>query len=417
MALSLLPAILLVHSPLNWSLASATLYLSSITGYVGIVMLLWMFVIGAKSFFGLIFTDLAPVLTVHKWLGKYGSVFILLHPVLIVVSYGKNVLYPLLPAIGTSFERNVTLGRVAFLLVIVIWCSSVLMRKKLGRRPWKYIHYLAYVSLPFALLHVPHTGSQFITQTALKLYYFSLVILFFIFLLIRVHAWLSGGQTSYAIVRHQLVADNTYLLELAPTSANYLMPKRGQYVYIRDGFVSEEHPFSVVSVDKKNHTITLVYRVFGRFTEHLTTLAKGHRVMVSKPYGSFTHGTSAHSRPIVYIAGGIGITPFIDHILSNPPGGQWLFYANRTHASASFARQLQDKLGDHYVGIYSRDKALNANEENSYFNAALVEKHIPTPADCHYYLCGPETMIRSATRALVSLGITSAHIHTESFEL
>jgi hypothetical protein len=57
---------------------------------MGIVLLLWMYILGTKSVMGLVFRDLAPVLKIHKWIGKYGTLAIFLHPVLITFSYGDT---------------------------------------------------------------------------------------------------------------------------------------------------------------------------------------------------------------------------------------------------------------------------------------------------------------------------------------
>jgi hypothetical protein len=64
--LSLLPSVLLMKFPTHLSTASVALWLSAIVGYMGIVMLLWMYILGAKSVMGCVFRDLAPVLRIHK---------------------------------------------------------------------------------------------------------------------------------------------------------------------------------------------------------------------------------------------------------------------------------------------------------------------------------------------------------------
>ena len=90
--LSILPAALIPHFPALVSASSVSLYLSAIFGYIGIVLLLWMYILGAKGIMGNIFDDLAPVLRIHKWLGKYGTLAIFIHPLLITFSYGESLL-------------------------------------------------------------------------------------------------------------------------------------------------------------------------------------------------------------------------------------------------------------------------------------------------------------------------------------
>lgn len=99
--LSLLPSVLLMKFPTHLSAASVALWLSAIIGYMGIVMLLWMYILGAKSVMGRLFRDLAPVLRIHKWLGTYGVTAIFAHPILITISYGEQWLYSVIPQVGT----------------------------------------------------------------------------------------------------------------------------------------------------------------------------------------------------------------------------------------------------------------------------------------------------------------------------
>ena len=87
----------------------------------------------------------------------------------------------------------------------------------------------------------------------------------------------------------------------------------------------------------------LTYRVFGEFTDHLSTLKPGKTVFVGGPFGRFTsHIDAEPAAPVVYISGGIGITPFVDRIISeHSEREQWLFAANRTHNQPYLYRLLR----------------------------------------------------------------------------
>lgn len=86
-----------------------------------------MYILGAKSVMGLIFSDLAPVLSIHKWLGKYGVLAVFVHPLLVTFSFGESLLYSFIPHIGTLYERHVTLGRISFWLLLLTWFVSALL--------------------------------------------------------------------------------------------------------------------------------------------------------------------------------------------------------------------------------------------------------------------------------------------------
>ena len=414
-ALTSLPALLLMSPPAHWSVATATLYFSAIAGYLGVMLILWMYIIGTKSVFGLIFHDIAPIMRIHRWLGTYGAVFILLHPILIILSYGESILYTIVPSLGSEFERHVTLGRIAFLMFAVVWITSALLRSKMGYRPWKYIHFLSYICLPFALLHIPGTGSQFASHAFVQAYFYSILIALILVSLLRIRGLINGDRHAYVVSRHGKIADEAYLLELSPTSSDRSLPRPGQYIYLKFGLFSEDHPFSVVSTNHETGEITLAYRNLGRFTSYMIEQKIGSKVSISRGFGEFLTPYDA-GQPTVFIAGGIGITPFIETIGRRPAqSDMWLFYSNRTHDTSAFLPQLNAMLGTRAVSIFNQENAVNPQEENGYLNTDIIRKYITDPTRYHYYLCGPEIMMKSVGEMLRSLNVPDTQIKTEAF--
>lgn len=413
-ALSSLPALFLINPPTHWSLAAGTLYFSAITGYLGVMLILWMYIIGAKSIFGLMFRDIAPIMRIHRWLGTYGAIAILLHPVLIILSYGESLLYTVVPQLGSEFERHVTLGRIAFIMFAIVWISSALLRKKMAYRPWKYLHYLAYICLPFALLHIPGTGSQFASHTFVQAYFYAIVIVTLLITLLRIRGLLNGDKYRHWVSRHGKLTPDAYLLELTPTERSVSL-RPGQYVYLKLGFVSEDHPFSVVAFDQKTGVVTLAYRQLGRFTRFLPEIQTGASVYISDGMGSFMDDFDANY-PTVFIAGGIGITPFVETITQyGHYHDMWLFYANRTHDTSVLLPQLKTSLGERAISVFNQENAVNPGEENGYLDATMLQKYLAHPSNYRYYICGPEPMMDAISKTLRSLNVPAAQIKTEAF--
>lgn len=416
-AVTSLPSLLFVQFPSLPTARSLELYASAITGYLGVMLLLWMYVIGARSVYGFWFRDIAPIMRIHRLLGTYGAIAILLHPILIILSYGESILYTVVPQLGNQFERHVTLGRLSFLLFAVVWLSSALLRKKIGYRTWKYIHYLAYICLPFALLHIPGIGTQFMSAYAIKIYFFGIVMTYVVVTLLRLRGFLNSDKFPYRIVRHGVIADDTYLLDLMPDDQQS-WPEPGQFVYLKLGFLSEDHPFSVIQTNQNDGTLTLAYRSGGRFTDYLKTLAAKTPVYVSDPHGSFLEPLAYTSTPTVFIAGGIGITPFMQYILENGPDNSdmWLFYANRTRASSAFSTELRHSLGNRSIAVLNQEDAIGPFEENGYINVEILQKYLSGPKRYMYFICGPEGLMKASKTALESLDVPPEHIHFEAFD-
>lgn len=417
-AASLAPSLLFMRFPATPTIASVTLWASAVAGYMGIVLLLWMYILGTKSVMSLVYRDLAPVLSIHKWLGKYGTLAILLHPLLITISYAQGWFYALLPRTATVADRHMLLGQIALGLLVLVAAISVFLRKKLSFRAWKYTHYLAYICIPFALLHVPDLGTQEQGSLFVKGYLFLLGLTYLAFLIVRVRGLLNLDKTPYTVAEHVQLTDLDYMVRLTPVGASHIRPRRGQYVYIKLGLLSEDHPFTVTQFSKTTGEITLAYRLAGMYTQELTRLAEGQRVFLNGPYGQFMMELPDHpSTPVIYIAGGIGITPFVDHILNeSDTREQWLFAGNRTHELAVLYEPLKRRLGDHAVAVYSREQFEGKpNEEPGYINYDLISKYVGDVAGYQFYLCGPEAMVTSITNNLRANGIADDAIHSEAF--
>ncbi len=414
---SLLPPLFILNFPSLVSPRSLALWASGILGYIGIVLLLWMYMLGTKTVSGLFFKDLAPVLRIHKWIGKYGVLAIFAHPLLISFAYGESLLYSFIPLLGTQFERHITLGRIAFFLLLLTWLVSAYLRGKMAFRPWKYLHYLAYLCIPFALLHVPNVGSQYMGHQAIKVYFFVLVLTFIIFLLLRVRGFLNLDKYTYEIMSHIILSPEDQLLTLKPTG-KFLTPNRGQYVYLKKGIISEDHPFSVAHFNEATGEISIAYRVFGEFTKFLQSLKKGDTVQLGGPFGTFTSDLAKDDpRAVIYISGGIGITPFFDRIMAeNNSREQWLFAANRTRESAVLLPMLKKQLGERCVSILSKEtSSLQPSEESGYFSGEVLKKYITSPEKYTYYMCGPKPMMNTVRRELKKLGVPDAQVETERF--
>ncbi len=412
---SLLPAILLPQPPSMISASSISLYVSAIFGYTGVVLLLWMYIIGAKGLFGIFFEDLAPVLKIHKWIGKYGTLAIFVHPLLITFSYGESLLYSFIPLSNTWTERHILLGQIAFWLLLLIWFLSALIRDKLNWRVWRYLHMLAYICVPFVLLHIPDLGSQQRAHALVNAYFMMLVATFIVITVIRLVSLFNLDRTKYRITRHIRLTAIDYMLRLEPVGSRRLAPRFGQYLYIKLGFMSEDHPFSVTQYDPASGAITITYRLAGMYTRQMATSQEGDIVLLSGPYGSFMGDIADESTPIVYLAGGIGITPFMGPILQDGTN-QWLFSANRTRDLALFGKHLKDSLGTRVISVYSRvDGEPKPQEEMGYISADMLQKYLGDLGKYRYYLCGPPAMMQSMRSMLYSAGIPTRNVHSEEF--
>ncbi|HPG41335.1 MAG TPA: FAD-dependent oxidoreductase [bacterium] len=123
--------------------------------------------------------------------------------------------------------------------------------------------------------------------------------------------------------------------------------------------------------------------------------------------------------PLVFIAGGIGITPFKsmlterhDEGLSDPV---MLFYSNKVLASAAYHNFFSNYQSDNfrYIPIITGDK--NWPGEKRRFDLSVLKEYLPDHVKYDYYICGTILMVEQISQELQTIGIAQAKIHSEAF--
>ena len=131
-----------------------------------------------------------------------------------------------------------------------------------------------------------------------------------------------------------------------------------------------------------------------------THLHAGQIVHISVPRNSFTfRGIQPN---VVFLAGGIGITPILS-MIENMPHPHWkLYYFARSEEKCAFAKQLRDRFPENIEILFS-STGINKRIEDIVqdFEAQTTE----------FYCCGPKNMIE----AFKSFESEYPHCYYESF--
>lgn len=160
------------------------------------------------------------------------------------------------------------------------------------------------------------------------------------------------------------------------------------------------------------------------FKRSLKSVPLGTEVTIEGGFGSLTLHKNT-TKPGVFLAGGIGITPFMS-ILRQAAHDKlahelYLFYSNRRPEDAPFLAELESlqQQNPHFHLIASMTEMEKSHREwkgeTGFLNSALLRKHI---ADLHgpiYYIAGPPAMVKAMREMLVSTGVDEDDIRTEEF--
>ncbi len=160
------------------------------------------------------------------------------------------------------------------------------------------------------------------------------------------------------------------------------------------------------------------------FKRVLRQAALGLKVKIEGPSGSFTLHRKTE-KPAVFLAGGIGITPFLSIIRQaahdKAPHPIYLFYSNRRPEDAAFLDQLsaatKQNAKFHLIATMTEmDKSHREwKGETGFINKDLLAKHLPTLEGPIYYLAGPPGMVAAMRRMLTEAGADEDDIRTEEF--
>ena len=390
---------------------------ANIIGLIASVLLWWQFVLGIRFISTRITDDYIQVLGMHNFLGKYGALLALLHPVWMMFSFSAALDFLYRIDFSQEYNSHLTYGRISFLLLIVIWVTSALLRGRMRFRPWMYIHYLGYPMAFLAFLHAREIGTFINTFPVIQFYWSFFMISFFVIVIYRLYNVLNLGRSRYELISVNNLGKNITKYTFKPLGRK-LNPKVGQFIYLRPGILWEAHPFTVMEFDVNSGVITLGIKTEGVFTKLLTQLEKGRKVFVDGPYGVFTR-EGQNSEAKVIMAGGIGVTPFVDLVKRFGDKNTYMFYANRNFSDAIKRDDLKKKLGKNYVEIFSKESEVKEPVVKGRINKDLVRKNLGREVIdvANFYVCGSKGFMESARKILAELGVSKDRIYYEEFSL
>jgi ferredoxin-NADP reductase len=150
-----------------------------------------------------------------------------------------------------------------------------------------------------------------------------------------------------------------------------------------------------------------------------------HAVTLSPPYGRFSYVLNPAETDLVFIAGGIGITPLMSMIRHMHTAGAerdvLLIYGNRTEEDIVFRRELADIAASgkprlRAVHVLSRPSSA-WDGETGRIDREMIARLCGEVTSKGFYVCGPRGMMRDVIRALRDLGVPRSRIHYEHFDL
>ncbi|MBT8155656.1 ferric reductase-like transmembrane domain-containing protein [Epibacterium ulvae] len=175
---------------------------------------------------------------------------------------------------------------------------------------------------------------------------------------------------------------------------------------------SEPHPFSFSKIGD-DATLRVTVKALGDFTSRMgSTLTVGQNVRIQGPFGRFRY---SGKRPEIWIAGGIGITPFLAwaHALDDHTESVDLFYCAKSREDASHLAELESLV----KSKPNLNLHLMLSSENRRLSADIVsELSACDLAQAMVSYCGPTSLREAMYTGLRQYGVGPRQFHFEEFE-
>lgn len=230
------------------------------------------------------------------------------------------------------------------------------------------------------------------------------------------------------LTERRLVAEGTMAFHFAKPAQFVFTP--GQFVDLtllqpsETDAAGNTRAFSIASAPQEETLMVATRLRDTAFKRELQRMPIGTAVQIEGPFGNLVlHADQA--RPAVFLAGGIGITPFrsmvVHAAMQRSPHRMVLFYSNRRPEDAAFLDELQtlQEKNPHYrfVGTMTEpEKSARVwRGETGFITAALLSKHLVNVGSPIYYVVGPPGMVTGLRTRLKDAHIDDGDVRTEKF--
>ncbi|RMD77628.1 hypothetical protein D6810_00500, partial [Candidatus Dojkabacteria bacterium] len=218
------------------------------------------------------------------------------------------------------------------------------------------------------------------------------------------------------------IKGNIIEFELSDESIKFKF-KPGQFVnfsVVSNPKISKElHPFTISSMPGEK--IRFSVKNLGDFSKSLENLKVGDVVRIWGPHGMFGQDQSGQilfpsTKSVVFIAGGIGITPFLSILrylrYRENVRPIYLIYSCKNEVDAIYLNELESISKEvKMLTIVNHQSDIEGFLDINYFKKLLGNNL----TDFIFFVCGPKLMIRSITKMLQEEGVSKNQIKYEDF--
>jgi predicted ferric reductase len=357
----------------------------------------------------------------HRWISSAPLTLLGAHVVLSTLGYAQSThigfwsgAASLLTTVGWIFASVV-----AYAMLVAIAAVSVrVVRRRMNYDSWWVVHLYTYLAIAFSVPHQIFAGTNFVgrpmVQAAWLVLWIGTAGVVVVFRL---------GLPLFRSIRHRLrlvhvreEGPGVYSLVIRGRHLDRLGVAGGQFFRWR--FLTKDmwwhaHPFSLSAMPAPPY-MRVTVKVAGDATARITKLRPGTRIAVEGPYGAFT-GAGLTKQKVALVGAGVGVTP-LRALLEDLPVTVDAVFVQRASSreelihNSEIASLVADRRG-RFIEL------VGPRSQHRLHDPRKLHRIIPDLAGRELYVCGPDAFAAGVVGAAQQLGMGTASIHCESFEL
>ena len=386
-----------------------------LSGLVGMAMFsVAMFLSARSHFLEKYFNGLNKVYIKHNLLGQIGFILMLIHPLFLLPKYSgglpsKSVNFLWL---GSFWPKN--WGVVSLIILIILIVFTLYWRPKYN--VWKWTHKFMGLAFLFAVAHtwlIPSDTSAYLPLRIYMLFLSGVALAAFVYYSILGKFFIK--KYKYVVSGKKLFNGFATEITMEPVGERIkFIP--GQYIFVSifDKAVgSESHPFSIISGPEEKN-ISFTAKVLGDYTANLKNISVGSKAKIEGPFGVFSC-KKAQNKKQIWIAGGIGVTPFLSMIKDLNPLEPYeidFYYCLKDESEAIYLDLFREKSIElpknfRVFAFYSKIQGRISVEAIEKMSGGLENKDI--------FVCASPFMMESLRKGFSARGVKRKLIHSEEF--
>lgn len=372
-----------------------------------------------------LFNGMDKIYSLHKWSGITGAGFAIAHwlfneagdPIADLIGKAGRPKLDVLAFMKPAHSFAEDIGEWGFYILLLMVAISML--RFIPYRSWRRVHkvmpvvYLILVAHAVVLMPASYWLSP--NGVIMAVLMLSGVTATFIALSKRIGRKRKHAGRIIAVHPHE---DQTLELICDP-GPNWPEHNPGQFAFLTFEQSEGAHPFTISSAAQgPKPTLTFQIKNLGDYTAQLARkLAPDQAVTIEGPYGKFNFKQGRKNASQVWLAAGIGITPFIAWIdslqnktLSRPTS---LHYVVPRQTGNRFVSLLEEKCR----GVANLTLHVHDTSKQGHFDPRrFLTNTCTTKSLVDLWFCGPTRLANSLHKTIDRQNISNVEMHQEIFK-